>query len=249
MASDYDSDEHHRQIRAGWRNLARFITQRMQDAGVTPEQIAAAGGPSPRGLADYLNERATTLRASKARALERALGWAPLDVDLIRDGGEPTVTDEQEPDPALVELGRRIRQRRSDLSLSQADVAAAGGPSTATLRLIEKGKHPRFRASTSESLERILGWRYGTIHATLSGSPLPDDSDKLVAATELANSLAAISAAICDVLPRLTPGDRRRAQLGQAISAIEHAAELGEPDTTTQTDPEPPEPPNEQPPS
>ncbi len=116
----------------------------------------------------------------------------------------------------MVELGRLISERRSDLRLTQADVQAAGGPSPYTMNLIEHGVHPTFRARTARQLERILKWPAGTIDSTLHGSPLP----------KVADSLPAISRALCDLLPQLTSKDPRRAHLEHAITAIEHAAAL-----------------------
>jgi transcriptional regulator with XRE-family HTH domain len=79
-------------------------------------------------------------------------------------------------------LGRLIRARRKALKLTQADVQTAGGPSTATLRLIENGKHTDFRASTSRPLEAALQWTPGSIDKILAGGrPIPvDDQAALV---------------------------------------------------------------------
>lgn len=66
-------------------------------------------------------------------------------------------------------LGDLIRERRKKLKLTQADVQERGGPSTATLRLIEGGRHTDFRPSTSAPLERILGWQTGSIDNVLAG--------------------------------------------------------------------------------
>lgn len=66
-------------------------------------------------------------------------------------------------------LGRQIRARRKELRLTQAQVQNLGGPSTATLRLIENGKAQDFRRSTTDILETILGWETGTISAILWG--------------------------------------------------------------------------------
>lgn len=70
---------------------------------------------------------------------------------------------------AATRLGRLIRERRKQLNLTQADIQAAGGPSTATLRLIEGGKHTDFRPSTSQPLEKVLHWHPGSIAAILKG--------------------------------------------------------------------------------
>lgn len=81
------------------------------------------------------------------------------------------MTDHEE---LAARLGRLVRQRRKGLKLTQAAVQEADGPSTATLRLIEGGKHTDFRPSTSEPLERILRWDRGSIDSILKGGdPTP----------------------------------------------------------------------------
>lgn len=71
-------------------------------------------------------------------------------------------------------LGRYVRTRRRELKMTQADVQAADGPSTATLRLIEGGKHTDFRDGTGGALESAIKWAPGSIDATLAGGePTP----------------------------------------------------------------------------
>jgi hypothetical protein len=58
--------------------------------------------------------------------------------------------------------------------MTQADIQETGGPSTATLRLIEGGKHTEFRSSTSGPLEKALQWEPGSIDSILAGgNPTP----------------------------------------------------------------------------
>lgn len=66
-------------------------------------------------------------------------------------------------------LGRLVRARRKALKLTQADVQKVDGPSTATLRLIEGGKHTDFRGGTGASLESAIQWRPGSIDKILAG--------------------------------------------------------------------------------
>lgn len=71
-------------------------------------------------------------------------------------------------------LGRLVRERRKSLKLTQADVQNAGGPSTATLRLIEGGKHTDFRDGTGSALEGAIKWKPGSIDNILAGgAPIP----------------------------------------------------------------------------
>lgn len=72
---------------------------------------------------------------------------------------------------AAIRPGRLIRERRKALELTQADVQAAGGPSTATLRLVEGGKHTDFRPSTIQPLEKALHWGPGSIAILQGGGP------------------------------------------------------------------------------
>lgn len=76
-------------------------------------------------------------------------------------------------------LGRYVRARRKELKMTQVDVQEAGGPSTATLRLIEGGKHADFRDGTGTALESALKWAYGSIDDTLTGGePTPLDGGR-----------------------------------------------------------------------
>lgn len=71
-------------------------------------------------------------------------------------------------------LGDLVRARRRELKLTQADVQESGGPSTATIRLIEGGKHTDLRPGTVAPLEQILKWQEGSIAKVLEGGdPIP----------------------------------------------------------------------------
>lgn len=66
-------------------------------------------------------------------------------------------------------LGRLVRERRKSLKKTQVEIQEAGGPSTATLRLIEGGKHSDFRDGTGAALEGAIQWRPGSIDKILAG--------------------------------------------------------------------------------
>ena len=59
--------------------------------------------------------------------------------------------------PDYPRLGSYVRERRPELGLTQEEIATRGGPSTATLRLIEGGKGP-FRAKSLRQLADALHW-------------------------------------------------------------------------------------------
>jgi hypothetical protein len=72
-----------------------------------------------------------------------------------------------------------VRARREeDLGLTQEEIAAAGGPSTATQRLIEGARHDSYRPASLRSLERALQWEPGSVRAILAGGdPVPGPED------------------------------------------------------------------------
>lgn len=74
-------------------------------------------------------------------------------------------------------LGEHVLRRREDLGLTQPEVQAAGGPSTATMRLIERAERSSYRGSILRSLERALHWRTGSVEVILAGGdPISSDA-------------------------------------------------------------------------
>jgi transcriptional regulator with XRE-family HTH domain len=66
-------------------------------------------------------------------------------------------------------LGQLVRERRTELGLTQAEIHSAGGPSAATLYLIETGRRGSYRPQVLRRLERALGWRAGSVRRALAG--------------------------------------------------------------------------------
>lgn len=62
----------------------------------------------------------------------------------------------------IAQLGRAVRDRRTELRMTQDDVAAAGGPSDVTVRKIESGKVSRINVATLSKLDEALQWAPGT---------------------------------------------------------------------------------------
>lgn len=67
------------------------------------------------------------------------------------------------------ELARAVVKRRSQLGLTQEQITARGGPSTATLRLIESAGQESYRGRTLFALDLALGWDEGTSLAISRG--------------------------------------------------------------------------------
>jgi len=106
-----------------------------------------------------------------------------------------------------VRLAEFTRERRVELGLTQEDVRAAGGPSTATMRLIEGALQERYQLSTLRDLERALRWGRGSAASILDGgepaamdvAPLPAAASRGDTPSELPVS-PAMRAAMQDLL-------------------------------------------------
>lgn len=79
--------------------------------------------------------------------------------------GDVTAPDERH----WQQLATYVTQRRTQLRLTQAQVQAAGGPSAATVRLIESAGQTSYRPAVLAALESALRWPEGTIERILNG--------------------------------------------------------------------------------
>ena len=71
-------------------------------------------------------------------------------------------------------LAEFTRERRVDLGMTQEDARAAGGPSTATMRLIEGALQRNYHPATLRDLEKALRWERGSVARILAGrDPVP----------------------------------------------------------------------------
>ena len=61
-----------------------------------------------------------------------------------------------QPDPFLIEMGRRIRRRRDDLQLSQVEVAHRIDMTGSQLSNLEQGRHARMQLRQLAELARVL---------------------------------------------------------------------------------------------
>lgn len=120
-------------------------------------------------------------------------------------------------------LADRVEQRRGELGLTQRDVQAVGGPSPATMSLIEGAQRESIQVGVAGKLERALQWAAGSVRAILAGGePTPLEG---AAAREPA-TLGGLTAATGSVLPlaaKLIEGAREKAGL-----SVEEAAKLAD---------------------
>lgn len=73
-----------------WQRLAKHVTTRRTDLGLTQSQVNANGGPSVATMRLIEGAHQTNYRDNILGRLEQALAWAPGSVTNILAGGEPT---------------------------------------------------------------------------------------------------------------------------------------------------------------
>lgn len=79
-----------------------------------------------------------------------------------------TMTDNTPPERVVREVAQRVRQRRESLDLDQ-DLARYGGPSRATVGLLENSAKWPLRARTRSSWSTALGWQPDAFDRMVSG--------------------------------------------------------------------------------
>ena len=109
-------------------------------------------------------------------------------------------------------LGALVSERRGDLGLTQEDVRAAGGPSTATQRLIEGGHQSKYQPVILGRLETALKWERGSVRRILAGGdPVPVSDEPAPPTPEPAPAVAddAEAVASAGIIALLPPLERR----------------------------------------
>ncbi|WP_344952507.1 helix-turn-helix transcriptional regulator [Actinomadura miaoliensis] len=80
-----------------------------------------------------------------------------------------------QPAPEHIQAGRLIRDRRNDLGLTQAQVAAEGGPSVKLLSQLENGhRWDSLSARSLTRLEKVLQLPKNTLTTQLSAAAYPE---------------------------------------------------------------------------
>lgn len=80
--------------------------------------------------------------------------------------------------PDWKNLASHVVKRRKALDWTQADLQAAGGPSTATLRHIEGASSESYKPYILRKLERGLRWTDGSVDRCLAGGEPLNISDE-----------------------------------------------------------------------
>jgi hypothetical protein len=113
-------------------------------------------------------------------------------------------------------LAEAARDRRNELGFTQEDARAAGGPSTATMRLIEGALQEGYTPAILRRLEGALRWAPGSVRAVLAGGdPVPlGDAPSATAAPAVLSAAAAFPA------PTVTARADRPAPPAEAPTAV-----------------------------
>jgi DNA-binding XRE family transcriptional regulator len=97
-------------------------------------------------------------------------------------------------------LGDAVSARRSELGETRAAIAHAAGISPTTLYQLEKARQAGFDDRTLLAVERVLGWRPGSVQRVLEGGSAVLQRDPDFTAIE-------------QVWEKLAPGHRRMLRL------------------------------------
>jgi transcriptional regulator with XRE-family HTH domain len=122
-------------------------------------------------------------------------------------------------------LGLQVRDRRTELGLTQADVSERGGPSVETLRAVENNRAGRLSPRVRRALERVLQWESGSIDAVLAGGVATAARRAPEVATEDRFAMARQVLVLKAELARHIPGMQPRAREGLVAQLTRSARE------------------------
>lgn len=110
------------------------------------------------------------------------------------------------------ELATQVRLRMKSMRLTQQDVQARGGPSTAKLREVLNGRTTVLSHSLRRGLESVVEWPAGTVDRILAGEGLPEQNADGEAGTHPDEPDYEFTAMqqVASAVEALTPSARRR---------------------------------------
>lgn len=120
------------------------------------------------------------------------------------------------------DLAAEIAARRAELGMTQADVAAAGGPSHQTLRNLEHAAVKSVNQKTLRRLDHALRWQNGYAAALLAGGEAAENARALRQIAAVAAPQASLMKAWPAVADHLV-GPKTRAALNLAPAVMETA--------------------------
>ncbi len=102
-----------------WARLAEAVEARRHALMLSQSELAAQAGISESTVRSIENERREGYRLGTLRELSKALGWTPLSIDLILDGGDPVEADTDD-DGEAGDLRTEISHLRDEVAQLRA---------------------------------------------------------------------------------------------------------------------------------
>jgi len=115
-----------------------------------------------------------------------------------------------------------VKQRRTDLDLTQTDVYTQGGPSQPTQTAIDAGTSKNLTAATLRKLDRGLRWEPGSAKRALAGgdpAPLPDTASHHDADATATMRDVSDAELLAEIARRFSRAETRKVRDPGAISA------------------------------
>jgi transcriptional regulator with XRE-family HTH domain len=172
-------------------NLGKAVQEVRLGLGFSIEEAAERGGSSH--VTWRRVERGQTVKKGTYYAVDKAFDLDTGTTHRVAEGrlqasallGEQPVQHATQSDAVSGArrdgLASAVKERRRHLRLTQEQVANRGGPSVATLRIIERATGDAdLRESTLAKLDSALYWEIGTCHGFLFGAQRPTSGDPLV---------------------------------------------------------------------
>lgn len=108
-----------------WLRLAEVIRNRRIEKKLSQAELAANAGTSERTIRLLEKAERTSYQTSTLRAVSSALGWTPLGIEVIIEGGEPIDEVPDEPlsldDPRVQNLLGDIVKRLEYLEARESE--------------------------------------------------------------------------------------------------------------------------------
>lgn len=177
------------------KRLGQFIRDRRLQLRLTQTELGERASMNPVSISTLETGSQGPPRKATRQRLESALAWEPGAITHVLAGGDPDSYARQlppTPEPVVdtKSLGRAIRMRRTQLQLTQEQLAAKSGLNPVSISLMENGRQGPPQPRTIARLEENLKWKPGAIEQILSGADPAQFADDPPSAGEISVDLA-----------------------------------------------------------
>ncbi|OWM07715.1 hypothetical protein B7435_07240 [Mycolicibacterium peregrinum] len=177
------------------KRLGQFIRDRRLQLRLTQTELGERASMNPVSISTLETGSQGPPRKATRQRLESALAWEPGAITHVLAGGDPESYARQlppAPEPVVDTkgLGRAIRMRRTQLQLTQDQLAAKSGLNAVSISLMENGRQGPPQPRTIARLEENLKWKPGAIEQILSGEDPAQFADDPPSAGEISVDLA-----------------------------------------------------------